>query len=67
MTMANETEQLVQRVSNIEKELANLKSAVFRRDKVPWWRQILGEFEGDQEYAEIVRLGQELRRDERPE
>jgi hypothetical protein len=65
--MATETEQLEHRVSEIERELAKLKSAVLQRDKFPWWRQIIGEFEGNEAYAEIVRLGQELRRAERPE
>ena len=65
--MATETDQLEQRVAEIERELAKLKSAVLQRDDTPWWRKIIGEFEGDEAYSEIVRLGQELRRAERPE
>lgn len=65
--MTTVTNQLEQRVSAIEKELAELKSAVLQRDAIPWWRRILGDFEGDAEYAEIARLGQELRRADRPD
>jgi hypothetical protein len=65
--MASDTDQLERRVSQIERELAELKSAVAHQDKVPWYRQILGEFEGDEQYAEIARLGQELRQADRPE
>ena len=65
--MAAETDQLERRVSEIERELATLKSAILHGTKGPWWRQILGEFEGDLDYAEIVRLGEDLRRAERPE
>lgn len=65
--MTTDTDQLERRVLEIERELAELKSVVLQRDKAPWWRQILGEFEGDEQYAEIVRLGQELRRADRPE
>ncbi len=65
--MATETDQIERRVSEIEKELAKLKSDVLSQDGAPWWRQILGEFEGDQDYTEIASLGQELRRADMPE
>lgn len=65
--MATDSQQLEHRLSEIENELERLKSAVFQRDKLPWWRQIVGDFEGDEEYAEIVRLGQQLRRADGPE
>jgi hypothetical protein len=65
--MTTDSDQLERRVAEIERELAELRSAVLQRDRVPWWRRILGEFEGDEEYAEIVRLGHELRRADRPE
>lgn len=67
MNMTTEMEQLERRVAKVEKELAELKSAVLQQDGVPWWRQILGDFEGDQDYQEIARLGQELRRTDTPE
>jgi hypothetical protein len=28
----------------------------------PWYRQIVGDFAGDQAFAEIIRLGQKVRR-----
>jgi len=65
--MATQTDQLEQRVSEIERELAKLRGAMVQRDDTPWWQRIIGEFEGDEAYSEIVRLGQDLRRAERPE
>lgn len=65
--MATETEQLEHRVSEIERELARLKSVVLHADQGAWWRRIVGEFAGNEEYDEILRISQELRRAERPE
>ena len=60
-------DELEQRVLIIERELFKLKSALGDGNGEPWWRQILGEFSGDDDYAEIARLGQELRQSDQPE
>ncbi len=65
MTKNNET--LENRIDEIEKELAELKSVVANRNREPWWRQIVGQFEGNQEYATIARLGSDLRRTDQSE
>jgi hypothetical protein len=34
-------------------------------NKLPWWKEIEGVFEGDPVFAEIVRLGAKIRRPDR--
>jgi hypothetical protein len=67
VAMMSKTEHLEQRVAEIERELARLRSVVLQTDKTPWWRQLIGEFEGDDDYAEIARLGSQLRQADQPE
>jgi hypothetical protein len=45
------------RLRRIEKELAKLKAALADKPKEPWYRQIVGDFAGDDALAEIMRLG----------
>lgn len=58
---------LEQRVTLLEDELVSLKK---RLGIAPtgdnWIENITGTFEGDTEFAEIVKLGAELRRADRP-
>lgn len=56
---------LEERLARVERELEQLKSVLSRRSRTPWWRQIVGDFEGDRAFAEIVRLGRRLRRADR--
>ena len=65
--MENNNKLLEVRVHNIEKELAELRTVVEKNYREPWWRQIVGQFEGDDEYATIIQLGSELRRADRSE
>jgi hypothetical protein len=60
--MAQSTKQLEARLARVEKELAALKSSLAGKRAEPWYRQIVGEFAGDEAYAEIVRLGRLIRR-----
>jgi hypothetical protein len=58
----NNTHQLETRLARVEKELANLKAKLSRQTTEPWYRQIVGDFAGDPAFAEIVRLGRQIRR-----
>lgn len=53
--------QLEARIERVEKELAELKSALRARKGKPWYREIVGAFAGDVAFAEIVRLGRLIR------
>jgi hypothetical protein len=63
-----EPDSLEQRVDVLEREVAALKGQLPatepKRDN--WIEKITGTFEGDPEFAEIVRLGAEIRRRDRP-
>jgi hypothetical protein len=59
--MSKAIEQLEARLERLEKELAEVKAALAAKPGVPWYRQILGDFAGDEAYAEIVRLGRLVR------
>lgn len=62
-----ESSSLEHRVEALEREIAALKE---RLDGPPkhenWIEKITGTFEGDAEFAKIVKLGAELRRKNRP-
>jgi hypothetical protein len=60
--MSKAQQQLEQRLSRVEKELAELKANWRSKSSEPWYRQIAGEFAGDDAFAEIVRLGRLKRR-----
>jgi hypothetical protein len=52
----------------LEEEVARLKAKVEKgeNEQEPWWKQIIGTFEGDPYYAEAMRLGREYRESLRP-
>lgn len=54
--------QLEARLAQVEKDLAELKAAMAGDRAGAWYRQIVGDFAGDKAFAEIVRLGQLIRR-----
>jgi hypothetical protein len=60
--MSKVIEQIEARLKRLEKELAEVKAVLARKPGVPWYRQILGGFAGDDAYAEIVRLGRLARK-----
>ena len=59
--MAQTTRQLEKRLQLVEKELAELKAVVAGKTSKPWYREIVGVFEGDEAFAEITRLGRLFR------
>jgi uncharacterized alpha-E superfamily protein len=50
------------RLARVEKKLSALKASTGKDRSQPWYRQIVGDFAGDKTFAEIVRLGQLIRR-----
>jgi hypothetical protein len=55
--MSKSIQQLEARLARVEKELAHVKATLAGKARVPWYRQVLGDFAGDEAYAEIIRLG----------
>ncbi len=60
-TMPQTTRQLEARLERVEKELAELKAAIAGQQGKPWYREIVGAFAGDEAFAEIIRLGRQIR------
>jgi hypothetical protein len=56
------TPQIEERLARVERELAELRTALNQRPSEPWYRQIVGDFAGDKGFAEIIRLGRLIRR-----
>ena len=54
-------------MAKVEKELAELKTALGEKLEERWYRRIVGDFAGDKAFAEIVRLGRAIRRTKLPE
>jgi hypothetical protein len=52
-----------QRLARLEAEVQIVKEVLTKRpqDEQPWWRTIIGTHENDPVFAEIVRLGREIR------
>lgn len=63
--MASKLAQIEERLSRVEAELAELKKALKLDDDRPWYRKIAGQFKDDPVFDEIVRLGKEIRDNER--
>jgi hypothetical protein len=59
--MRKQPDQLEARLARIERELAELRAALHARRTGPWYRQIVGDFAGDEVFAEIIRLGRRIR------
>ena len=55
--MPKALEKMAARLDRLEKELAEVKASLSVKPELPWYRQIVGEFAGDEAFAEIVRLG----------
>lgn len=59
---------LEERISHVEKDVTQLKSQFERlRAKENWIDRISGSFKDDPEFEEILRLGREIRRADRPD
>ena len=63
--MATKLSQIEERLRRVEAELAELRQSKQREDSVPWYRKIAGQFDNDPVFDEIVRLGKEIRDNER--
>jgi hypothetical protein len=59
--MSKSIQEITARLERLEKEVAEVKAALVKKPGPPWYRQILGDFAGDEAYAEITRLGRLLR------
>ena len=59
--MSKAIERIEARLERLEKELAQVKAALPGKSPLPWYRQIVGDFAGDEAHAEIVRLGRLIR------
>jgi hypothetical protein len=59
--MPKTTQQLEARLSRVEKELAEIKAALPKKNGEPWYRQVVGDFAGDKAYLEIMRLSKQIR------
>jgi hypothetical protein len=59
--MAQTARQLEARLERVERELAELKAAFAGKQTKPWYREIVGVFAGDKDFAEITRLGRLIR------
>jgi len=60
--MPSNRPQIEARLARVERELAELRTALSERPNQPWYRQIVGDFAGDKAFAEIIRLGSQIRR-----
>lgn len=58
--MAEKKRTIEERLAKVEHELAELKQQL-NGSSEPWYRQIAGSFADDPVFAEIVRLGRQLR------
>lgn len=60
---------LEERVAELEAEVQQLKQQRElgkSDDTVPWWKKIVGVYQDVPEFEEVVRFGQEWRRQEEP-
>ena len=61
----SETITLETRLDAVEKDLADLKDLVRRAPNArPWYERMIGSMKDYPEFAEVVRLGRELRKAE---
>jgi hypothetical protein len=63
--MPSAVQELKERLERLEEEVAELKSQFGSKKGEPWWRRTVGMFKGDKAFAEIVRLGRQIREAER--
>jgi len=63
VTRMSENSVLEERVTALERDLAELKNHVFgSRDARPWFEKIIGSMKDYPEFAEVVKLGREIRK-----
>lgn len=59
--MATNVAQLEQRLSRLEAEFHSWQKSAEAKDSRPWYEQILGTFDNDPGFDEMIRLGKEIR------
>ena len=59
--MATKMTHLEERVRRLEVELGRMQKSAQKPDSRPWYEQILGTFDGDPGFDEMVRLGKRIR------
>ncbi|HTI50165.1 MAG TPA: hypothetical protein VL475_04410 [Planctomycetaceae bacterium] len=67
--MTEDLKKLETRLAKVEQELVMLRKSVGEPhvdEGRPWWQKIAGRFSGDPAFAEIVRLGEKIRKADRP-
>ena len=62
----NETrlQELELKLARLEEEVRNIRRLVSNGSSEPWWKRTAGMFKDDPVFAEIVRLGRKIRREE---
>jgi len=60
--MKQTIQQVERRLRQVEKDLEELKTALGKESREPWYRQIAGSFAQDPVFAEVVRLGRLIRK-----
>jgi hypothetical protein len=66
--MTEDVRKLTQRLVRLEREVKELRNTLSQQPKPDnrrWWQRISGQFEGDAAFAEIVKLGRKIRREDR--
>ena len=62
-------QDLMDRITRLEEEVRGIRAEVFKGEEQadkPWWKKIAGRHKNSEVFAEIVRLGREIREAERP-
>jgi hypothetical protein len=62
----SEIDELKERVLLLEQQMREFRRAAKGSQAVPGWKRKIGLFAGDEAFAEIVRLGARIRREELP-
>jgi hypothetical protein len=57
-------QELETKVAKLEEEIREIRKLVADGSSMPWWERTAGMFKDDPVFAEIIRLGQKLRREE---
>ena len=64
----SENVALEERLTAVERDLAELKDHVFRAHRErPWFEKMIGSMRDYPEFAEVVKLGREIRKADAPE
>lgn len=61
--MAKTSNTLDERLTRVEQELAKVQKSLATQQVQPWYQQIVGDFEGDKDHRQIVRLGRLIRQE----